>query len=264
MTSHSTSVPPMVHGHEQPTPGHLPVHIAVIMDGNGRWAKARGLPRLEGHRRGLDALRNLVRAADQRGIRFVTVYSFSSENWRRPAEEVSELLGLLRFFIKQDVADLSARNVRIRIIGRRDDLPPDIVNLLREAETSTADNTGLTLIIAFNYGARDELLRATQNLVARVVDGGLAVSDLTEQHLSDALDTTGLPDPDLLIRTSGEVRLSNFLMWQLAYTELVFLQIAWPDFDGSALDGALVEFSQRQRRFGGLNEQPVGQASGQA
>ncbi len=263
MTSHPTTAPAMVHGLDPSIPGHLPAHLAVIMDGNGRWAKARGLPRIEGHRRGLEALRNLVRAADQRGIRFVTVYSFSSENWRRPAEEVSELLGLLRYFIRQDVADLSARNVRIRIIGRRDDLPDDIGSMLREAETSTAQNTGLTLIIAFNYGARDELLRATQSLAARVADCGLAVSELTEQHLSDALDTSGLPDPDLLIRTSGEVRLSNFLMWQLAYTELVFLPIAWPDFDAAALDGALIEFSHRQRRFGGLNEETAGQARGQ-
>jgi undecaprenyl diphosphate synthase len=263
MTSHSTTAPAKAHGLDPSLPGHLPDHLAVIMDGNGRWAKARGLPRIEGHRRGLEALRNLVRAADKRGIRFVTVYSFSSENWRRPAEEVSELLGLLRYFIRQDVADLSARNVRIRIIGRRDDLPDDIGSLLREAETSTAQNTGLTLIIAFNYGARDELLRAAQSLAAQVADGCLAVSKMTEQHLSDALDTCGLPDPDLLIRTSGEVRLSNFLMWQLAYTELVFLPIAWPDFDSAALDGALVEFSHRHRRFGGLNEETAGQSRGQ-
>ncbi len=253
MTSHPTTAPAMAHGEAQPSPSHLPAHIAVIMDGNGRWATARGLPRIEGHRRGVEALRNLVRAADTRGIRYLTVYSFSSENWRRPAEEVSELLGLLRFFIRQDVADLSARNVRVRIIGRRDDLPDDIGALLREAETSTAQNTGLTLIIAFNYGARDELLRATQTLAARIIAGDLAISDMTEQHLTDALDTAGLPDPDLLIRTSGEVRLSNFLMWQLAYTEMVFLPVAWPDFDADALDGALVEFSHRQRRFGGLS-----------
>ena len=253
MTSHPTTAPAMAHGEAPPSSSHLPAHIAVIMDGNGRWAKARGLPRIEGHRRGLEALRKLVRAADMRGIRYLTVYSFSSENWRRPAEEVSELLGLLRYFIRQDVADLSSRNVRIRIIGRRDDLPADIAALLREAETATAHNTGLTLIIAFNYGARDELLRATQTLAARVSAGDLAVSEMTEQHLSDALDTAGLPDPDLLIRTSGEVRLSNFLMWQLAYTEMVFLPVAWPDFDADVLDGALVEFSHRQRRFGGLS-----------
>ena len=264
MTSHPTTAPAMAHGEADQSASHLPAHIAVIMDGNGRWAKARGLPRIEGHRRGLEALRHLVRAADKRGIRYLTVYSFSSENWRRPAEEVSELLGLLRFFIRQDVADLSARNVRIRIIGRRDDLPDDIGALLREAENSTAQNTGLTLIIAFNYGARDELLRATQTLAARVSAGDLSISDMTEHHLSDALDTAGLPDPDLLIRTSGEVRLSNFLMWQLAYTELVFLPVAWPDFDADALDAALVEFSHRQRRFGGLNEQPAGLARGQA
>lgn len=235
----------------------LPAHIAVIMDGNGRWAKARGLPRIEGHRRGLEALRGLVRAADKRGIRFLTVYSFSSENWRRPAEEVSELLGLLRFFIRQDVADLSARNVRIRIIGRRDDLPGDIAQLLEEAEVKTRDNSGLTLVIAFNYGARDELLRAAQSLSKQVLEGSLAIEAMTEDHLDKALDTAGLPDPDLLIRTSGEVRLSNFLMWQLAYTELVFMPVAWPDFDEAALDAALLEFSQRQRRFGGLEGQPL-------
>lgn len=263
MTSHPTTAPAMAHGVSHSSDS-LPAHIAVIMDGNGRWAKARGLPRIEGHRRGLEALRGLVRAADQRGIRFLTVYSFSSENWRRPAEEVSELLGLLRYFIRQDVADLSARNVRIRIIGRRNDLPDDIAVLLREAETTTASNAGLTLIIAFNYGARDELLRATQALASQVAEGRLAVADMSEQHICDALDTSGLPDPDLLIRTSGEVRLSNFMMWQLAYTELVFLPVAWPDFDAAALDGALVEFSYRQRRFGGLTEPSAEQARGQA
>jgi undecaprenyl diphosphate synthase len=230
----------------------LPVHIAVIMDGNGRWAKARSLPRIEGHRRGLETLRALVRSVDKRGIKFLTVYSFSSENWRRPAEEVSELLGLLRFFIKQDVADLNARNVKIRVIGRRDDLPADICALLSEAETTTAKNTGLTLVIAFNYGGRDEIVRASQILARQVLEGKLNADDLREEHINQRLDTAGLPDPDLLIRTSGEVRLSNFLLWQLAYTELVFLPVAWPDFDETALSDALTEFGHRQRRFGGL------------
>lgn len=254
MTVEQTAASAMAKKPDPDGPATLPAHVAVIMDGNGRWAKARGLPRIEGHRRGLEALRQLVRAADQRGIRYLTVYSFSSENWRRPAEEVAELLGLLRFFIRQDVADLSARNVRIRVIGRRDDLPADIAGLLVEAENTTRHNTGLTLVIAFNYGARDELLRATQHLVAQVTEGRLTPSGMTEQHLNDALDTSGLPDPDLLIRTSGEVRLSNFLLWQLAYTELVFLPVAWPDFNDSVLDAALIEFSHRQRRFGGLSE----------
>mgnify|MGYP006281743309 FL=1 len=230
----------------------MPRHIAMIMDGNGRWAKSHGLPRLEGHRRGLDALRKTVRAVQARNIPFLTVYSFSSENWRRPAEEVAELLGLLRHFIRQDVKELNSQNVKIKIIGSRDGLPDDIVALLHEAEAETAGNTGLTLAVAFNYGARDEMVRAARKLADAVRAGELDVSTITEDVFSQSLDTAGMPDPDLIIRTSGEVRLSNFLMWQAAYAELVFSPLCWPDFDDHALDEALLDYGRRQRRFGGL------------
>ena len=231
----------------------MPRHVAMIMDGNGRWAKAHGLPRLEGHRRGLDALRKTVRAVQARNIPFLTVYSFSSENWRRPAEEVAELLSLLRHFIRQDVKELSSQNVKIRIIGNRDGLPDDIVALLREAEDATSGNTNLTLTVAFNYGARDEIVRAARKLAADVQAGVIAADAIDEQAFSNALDTKDIPDPDVIIRTSGELRLSNFLMWQAAYSELVFSPLCWPDFDDHALDEALLDYGRRQRRFGGLD-----------
>ena len=251
----------MVQGHSDPSQNSgqasgsalMPQHVAIIMDGNGRWAKAHGLPRLEGHRRGLEALRKTDRAVLVRNIPFLTVYSFSSENWRRPAEEVAELLGLLRHFIRQDVKELSRQNVKIRIIGNRDGLPDDIVVLLQEAEKATATNTSLTLTVAFNYGARDEIVRAARKLASDVQKGFIAVDAIDEQAFSNALDTREIPDPDVIIRTSGEVRLSNFLMWQAAYSELVFSPICWPDFDDHALDEALLDYGRRQRRFGGLD-----------
>lgn len=230
----------------------MPRHIAIIMDGNGRWAKSHGMPRLEGHRRGLEALRKTVRAVQIRQIPFLTVYSFSSENWRRPAEEVAELLGLLRHFIRQDVKELKSHNVKIKVIGSRDGLPDDIVTLLQEAEQETANNSGLTLAVAFNYGARDEMVRAARKLAEAVRLGRIDPSAISEEIFADSLDTTGMPDPDLIIRTSGEVRLSNFLMWQAAYSELVFSPLCWPDFDDHALDEALLDYGRRQRRFGGL------------
>jgi undecaprenyl diphosphate synthase len=237
------------------TPGSswLPRHVAIIMDGNGRWAKAHGFPRLEGHRRGLDALRKIVRAVKVRHIPYLTVYSFSSENWRRPAEEVAELMGLLRFFIREDVKELSKQNVRIRIIGNRQGLPSDIVDLLDEAERTTVNNNSLTLAVAFNYGARDEIVRAVRKIAADVKSGSFAIEAIDEQSLSKSLDTAEMPDPDLIIRTSGELRLSNFLMWQAAYSELVFSPVCWPDFDDHALDEALLDYGRRQRRFGGLD-----------
>ena len=233
--------------------GLLPHHVAIIMDGNGRWAKAHGLPRLEGHRRGLDALRKTVRAVQARAIPFLTVYSFSSENWRRPAEEVAELLGLLRYFIRQDVKELSRQNVKISIIGNRDGLPADIVAMLREAEEATAHNTSLTLTVAFNYGARDEIVRAARRLAHDVAAGVMIPEAIDERVFALALDTEAMPDPDVIIRTSGELRLSNFLMWQAAYSELVFSPVCWPDFDDHALDEALLDYGRRQRRFGGLD-----------
>jgi undecaprenyl diphosphate synthase len=240
---------------EQPAadgPGAPPVHVAVIMDGNGRWAKQRGLPRVEGHRRGVEAVRRLVRAAIDLGIRHVTIYSFSSENWARPASEVRDLMGLLRFFIRNDLAELDRNGVRVRVIGERAGLPEDICGLLAEAEQTTASNTRLDLVVAFNYGGRQEIVSALRRLSARITAGELQASEIGEQHVSAALDTAGLPDPDLLIRTSGEQRLSNFLPWQTAYTELVFTPVLWPDFDRLALESCIAEFRSRERRFGGL------------
>lgn len=236
-------------------PACVPVHIGVIMDGNGRWATARNLPRFEGHRRGLEALRRCVRAAREMGIRYLTIYSFSSENWSRPAQEVSELMGLLKRFVRHDLAELHSHNVRVRIIGERTSLAREISLLLDEAENLTRDNTGLTLIVAFNYGARQEIAAAAARLAAEVAAGRLRPEDVTVERIGANLDTAGIPDPDLIVRTSGEQRLSNFLLWQAAYSEFVFLPIHWPDFDQAALQGALDEFARRERRFGGVTAQ---------
>ena len=229
-----------------------PRHVAIIMDGNGRWAAARGLPRVEGHRRGVEALRKTVRAANELGISFLTIFSFSSENWSRPPSEIRDLLGLLRRFIRNDLVDLHKNNIRVRVIGERDDLDPDIRNLLREAEDLTRGNDGFTLVVAFNYGARQEIARAARRLVTEVAEGRLAASAITPELLSRHLDAPDIPDPDVIIRTSGEQRLSNFLLWQSAYSELVFVPINWPDFDRAALEGAIAEYRRRERRFGGL------------
>jgi undecaprenyl diphosphate synthase len=232
--------------------GAPPRHIAIIMDGNGRWAKARGLPRSEGHRRGVEALRLAVRAAGEIGIGVVTIFSFSSENWMRPASEIRDLLGLLRRFIRHDLAELHRNNIRVRIIGARDDLDPDIRRLLEEAEDLTRANSGLVLVVAFNYGSRQEIARAAQRIAEKVAAGAISPKEVTAELLGQHLDLPDLPDPDLIIRTSGEQRLSNFLLWQAAYSELVFLPIHWPDFDRAALETALAEYRRRERRFGGL------------
>ena len=230
----------------------MPRHVAIIMDGNGRWAAARGLPRVEGHRRGVEALRKTVRAAKELGISVLTIFSFSSENWSRPQSEIRDLLSLLRRFIRNDLADLHNSNVRVRIIGERDDLAPDIRSLLEEAESLTRDNDSLTLVVAFNYGARQEIARAARRLALEVAAGRLSADAITPERLGSYLDAPQLPDPDVIIRTSGEQRLSNFLLWQAAYSELVFVPINWPDFDRSALEGAIAEYRRRERRFGGL------------
>jgi undecaprenyl diphosphate synthase len=222
------------------------------MDGNGRWAAARGLPRVEGHRRGVEALRKTVRAANELGISILTIFSFSSENWSRPPSEIRDLLGLLRRFIRNDLVDLHKNNIRVRVIGERDDLDPDIRRLLQEAEDLTRGNDGFTLVVAFNYGARQEIARAARRLVTEVAEGRLAASAITPELLSRHLDAPDIPDPDVIIRTSGEQRLSNFLLWQSAYSELVFVPINWPDFDRAALEGAIAEYRRRERRFGGL------------
>lgn len=233
----------------------IPKHVAIIMDGNGRWAHARSLPRLEGHRRGVEAVRRTIRAAADLGIEYLTIYSFSSENWRRPASEVNDLFGLLKFFLKRDLAELHKNNVRIKIIGSRDLVPLDILTLLDEAQKTTEHNTSLTLVVAFNYGARGEIVDAVQAISRKVISGELALEHIDETQVSANLSTYGIPDPDLLIRTSGEERLSNFLLWQLAYSELVFLPVLWPDFDKEHLEEALKHYHARDRRFGGLSQQ---------
>jgi undecaprenyl diphosphate synthase len=229
-----------------------PRHVAIIMDGNGRWAAARGLPRVEGHRRGVEALRKTVRAASELGISVLTIFSFSSENWSRPQSEIRDLLALLRRFIRNDLAELHKSNVHVRVIGERDDLPSDIRALLEEAEDLTKQNDGLMLVVAFNYGARQEIARAARRLALEVLEGRLSADDITPDLLARHLDQPDLPDPDVIIRTSGEQRLSNFLLWQAAYSELVFVPIYWPDFDRAALEGAIAEYRRRERRFGGL------------
>jgi undecaprenyl diphosphate synthase len=230
----------------------VPQHVAIIMDGNGRWAAARGLPRVEGHRRGVEALRKTVRAAGDMGIRCLTIFSFSSENWQRPASEVRDLMGLLRLFIRKDLAELHSNGVRVRVIGERDSLDPDIRRLLEEAEELTRANTNLLLVVAFNYGARDEIARAVQRIAADVASGVVKPDAITEEMIGQHLDAPEIADPDLIIRTSGEQRLSNFLLWQAAYSELVFTPVYWPDFDRAALEAAIEEYRRRERRFGGL------------
>ena len=235
-----------------PTFEDAPRHVAIIMDGNGRWAAARGLPREEGHRRGVEALRRTIRSAGEIGIKFITIFSFSAENWSRPANEIGELMGLLRRFIRNDLAELHRNGVRVRVIGERNNLAPDIGRLLVEAEELTKNNDGLTLVVAFNYGARQEITRAARRVAEDVAQGRIKPSDVTMETLGGFLDAPDIPDPDLIIRTSGEQRLSNFLLWQAAYSELIFVPTYWPDFDRAALDAAIREYRQRERRFGGL------------
>ncbi|NGO53418.1 isoprenyl transferase [Mesorhizobium camelthorni] len=234
-----------------------PAHVAIIMDGNGRWAKARGLPRLAGHRAGVEALRQAVRTAGEFGVSWLTVYAFSSENWSRPKSEVSDLMGLLKLFIRRDLAELHQNGVRVKIIGERAGLQGDIKALLEEAEALTAGNDALNLVIAFNYGGRDEIARAAQKLAAAAVSGSIVPGDITAELVAEALDTRDIPDPDLVIRTSGEMRLSNFLLWQAAYSELVFLPCYWPDFTREHFADSLREFAARERRFGGLSARDV-------
>jgi undecaprenyl diphosphate synthase len=229
-----------------------PRHVAIIMDGNGRWASARGLPRGEGHRRGVEALRKTVRAAGEMGISILTIFSFSAENWTRPVSEIRDLMGLLRRFIRNDLAELHQNGVKVRVIGERGDLDPDIRRLLEEAEELTRNNSHLTLVVAFNYGARQEIARAAVRIATRIKAGEIEPGAITAELLGENLDAPDLPDPDLIIRTSGEQRLSNFLLWQAAYSELVFVPTYWPDFDRAALEGAIAEYHRRERRFGGL------------
>jgi len=230
--------------------GRRPRHVGIIMDGNGRWAVARGLPRVEGHRRGVDALRKAIRTAGKFRIPYITIYAFSAENWRRPAEEVGFLMGLLRRFIRNDLAELHSSGVRVRVIGSRENLPDDILRLLQESEDLTQANRNMTLAVAFNYSGRQEIVNATRSLARKVASGEIDATDIDQAAISDHLTTAGMPDPDLVIRTSGEQRLSNFLLWQAAYAEFVFLPVNWPDFDEEAFRGALQEYARRDRRYG--------------
>lgn len=230
----------------------MPRHIGIIMDGNGRWATRHGLPRAVGHERGVEALRRTVKAAQKLNLDYLTVYSFSTENWRRPVSEVSALFGLLKTFVKQDLARLKREGVRISVFGTRAGLPDDILELLDKAVNDTRDNSAFNLGIAFNYGGREEIARAVRELAVQVRAGDMDAADITEDMLSSALDTHQYPDPDLIIRTGEEHRLSNFLVWQAAYAELLFMDVLWPDFGEAELVAAMETFSSRERRFGGL------------
>jgi undecaprenyl diphosphate synthase len=229
-----------------------PRHVAIIMDGNGRWAASRGLPRTAGHKQGIEAVRRAVTAAQEFGVEYLTIYAFSTENWSRPVMEVTFLLELLKRFIRQDVAELHTKGVRIKIIGSRDRLDRNIIDLLEDAEKLTYSNSGMTLVVAFNYGSKHELVDTFKRIAQRVENGELRASDINAELIDSALYTAELPAPDLLIRTGGEMRVSNFLLWQLAYAEFVFVPENWPDFDATIFARAIEDYRSRERRFGGL------------
>jgi undecaprenyl diphosphate synthase len=230
--------------------GHSPNHVAIIMDGNGRWAQARGLPRIAGHRRGAQSVRTAVECSVKFGVRYLTLYGFSSENWKRPVREVEDLMGLLRRYLLSEIADLHKNGVRLRVIGDRDELSPDLVKLIEEGEASTAGNDKLDLIVALSYGGRSEIVSAIRKIAKKVEAGQLQSDEINEGVLEAHLETADIPDPDLLIRTSGEQRISNFLLWQIAYSELVFLETLWPDFSEKDFLKAINEYQRRERRFG--------------
>jgi undecaprenyl diphosphate synthase len=233
------------------SPGALPPrHIAIIMDGNGRWAQARGLPRIAGHRRGAEAVRRTLTAAAELGIPYLTLFGFSSENWKRPLAEVDDLMGLLRHYLRGEIAELHRNNVRLRVIGDRDRLAPDIVTLIINAEALTRDNSGVNLTIALSYGGRAEIIAAMRAMAEKAAAGALAPKAIDEAAVSRHLFTADIPDPDLLIRTSGEQRISNFLLWQCAYSELVFTKTLWPDFGRADLEEAIADYGCRERRYG--------------
>ncbi len=240
----------------KPAPSHSgllpasPKHVAIIMDGNGRWAKARNLPREAGHQRGAEAVRQIIKTSVDLGISYLTIYGFSNENWKRPIREIADLMGLLRLYLRKEIAELNHQGVRIRFIGDRDRLADDIVSLIEMAEHRTKNNGRLNLVVAISYGSRQEITDAARRLVRDSLDGYIEPSSIDENALTDRLATAGMPDPDLLIRTSGEQRISNFLLWQSAYAELVFVDTFWPDFSKSDLEEAIREFQRRERRFG--------------
>jgi len=233
-----------------PPPRPLPRHIAIIMDGNGRWARARGLPRIAGHRRGAEAVRRTLEAVGDLGIPYLTLFGFSSENWKRPLDEVDDLMGLLRHYLRGEIAELHGRGVRLRVIGDLGRLAPDLVTLIANAVALTRDNTGINLTVALSYGGRAEIVAAMRAIAAKAAAGSLAPEAVDEEMIARHLFTADIPDPDLLIRTSGEQRISNFLLWQCAYAELVFTKTLWPDFGRSDLDQAIADYCGRERRYG--------------
>ena len=235
-------------------PAAAPRHVAIIMDGNGRWARARGLPRIAGHRKGMEAVRRTVEGCLEIGIEYLTLFAFSSENWKRPEREVDDLMGLLRLYLRSEIGELARQGVRLRCIGDVERLSGDIRDLIGEAETATASNSTLVLTVALNYGSRQEIVRAVRRMARDIAAGRLTADDVTEDAIGRYLDTRDLPDPDLLIRTSGEQRLSNFLLWQAAYTELVYLPTLWPDFDKRDLETAVAEYHRRERRYGAVRD----------
>ncbi|MDA1089997.1 MAG: isoprenyl transferase [Proteobacteria bacterium] len=234
--------------HNSPPPP--PNHVAIIMDGNGRWAKGQGLPRTVGHQRGADAVKKAVKSAISMGVGYLTLFGFSSENWNRPENEVKDLMGLLRFYLKKEIIELNAEGVRLRVIGDRNRLDKDIVVLIENAEQLTAANSRLSLTIALSYGGRAEITAAARAIAEDIMAGRLKVEDIDEAALAGRLFTADIPDPDLLIRTSGEQRISNFLLWQMAYTELVFIETLWPEFSGEDFENAVIEYQGRERRYG--------------
>ncbi len=236
---------------------NIPAHVAIILDGNGRWAKAKGMPRNYGHMQGAKAVEDILVDARDIGIKYLTVYAFSTENWNRPEAEVSALMTILRNYLKTSIKKSMKNNVRCRVIGERNKLSPDIQEAIRELEEATCGNTGLTFTIAINYGSRDEIRRAMVSIADKVKSGEIEPSDITEDMISGNLDTEFLPDPDLLIRTCNEQRISNFLLWQCAYTEFYYTPVAWPDFDKAELMKAVESYSGRNRKFGGLKTDQV-------
>lgn len=228
----------------------IPAHVAIIMDGNGRWAASRGMPRAVGHRQGAEAVRRTVEASIELGIGYLTLFAFSSENWKRPAGEISDLMGLLKRYLRSEIADLHKNNIRLRVIGDRSAFAPDIKALMEEGESLTLANNSLNLTLALNYGGRADIVQAARRAASEVRLGRLEPDDITEERFGGWLASDGIPDPDLLIRTSGEQRVSNFLLWQAAYTEFVFLDTLWPDFSKRDLETAVTEFNRRERRYG--------------
>ncbi|MBT5648494.1 MAG: isoprenyl transferase [Rhodospirillaceae bacterium] len=234
----------------QPESNGIPVHVAIIMDGNGRWAKAKGLPRAAGHAQGAEAVRRTVKAASDLGIQYLTLYGFSLENWKRPAKEIADLMGLLRLYLRKEISELHREGVRIRFIGDRSMLAADIISLIEMSEQKTRANTKLGLVIALSYGSRQEITAAVRQLVEDVAAGEISADSIDENALEGRLYTADMPDPDLIVRTSGEQRISNFLLWQSAYAEFVFTDVLWPDFSREKLEDSIEEFSRRERRYG--------------